>query len=275
MGEGFWWRRLLFTFVLLAPSAAQATPELAVEIAGERIILSAEELLGRPDTQDLSLKQDVAYRKAMQYRALPMADLLSAHSVSPDEEIEFIASDGFASLIPAALLLGDGEESAVAWLAIEPPDAPWPALPGKQISAGPFYLVWTDAEKSGIRSEQWPYAVVQVRNVAPAATRWPEIAVADDLPAEDPARVGQEVFVTQCMACHTLNGAGSATKGPDLNQPTNPTRYFTEEGLRRLLRDPAALRSWPGMQMPAFSQEMLSEAELDAVIAYLRHMADH
>ncbi|WP_366555979.1 c-type cytochrome [Aquibaculum sediminis] len=274
MGEGLWWRSLLFASLLLGPLPAAAMPELAVEIAGERIILSAEELLGRPDTQDISVPQDVAYKEALQYRALPIAELLSAYPVSPDGEIEFIASDGFASLIPAELLLGDGEERAVAWLAIEPPDDPWPALPGKQVSAGPFYLVWMDPEKSGVRSEQWPYAVVRMREVEPAASRWPEIAVDAALPAEHAARLGQEVFVTQCLACHTLNGAGSATMGPDLNQPANPTRYFTEEGLRRLLRDPASLRSWPAMQMPAFSEAMLSEAELDAVIAYLRHMAD-
>lgn len=274
MGKLFWWRSLLFAPLLLVSLPAAAMPELVLEISGKPMTLTAKDLLKRSETQDISVAQDVAYKQAMQYRALPMAELLSGHDLPPEGELEFIASDGFASLIPAKLLLTDDDQDAIAWLAIEPPDAPWPPLPGKDSSAGPFYLVWTDAERSGVRSEQWPYAVVQVRDVEPAAARWPEIAVAADLPEGDPARAGQEVFVTQCMACHTLNGAGSATMGPDLNQPTNPTSYFTEEGLRRLLRDPASLRTWPQMQMPAFSEAMLSEAELDAVIAYLRHMAD-
>jgi hypothetical protein len=42
-------------------------------------------------------------------------------------------------------------------LAIEPADSVWPPLPGKNASAGPFYIVWTGASAATIRSEQWPY----------------------------------------------------------------------------------------------------------------------
>ena len=47
------------------------------------------------------------------------------------------------------------------------------------------------------------------------------------LPALVPARDGQIVFVNKCLTCHTMNNAGSASAGPDLNLPMNPTEYFT------------------------------------------------
>ena len=84
----------------------------------------------------------------------------------------------------------------------------------------------------------------------------------------DPARRGQEVFIVQCLPCHRLRGAGTGDLGPDLGQPMPVTVYFTKEGLKALIRDPAAVRSWPQMQMPGFKANM-SDLDIDAVIAYL------
>ena len=51
------------------------------------------------------------------------------------------------------------------------------------------------------------------------------------------------------------------------------TAYFTEAGLRTLIRNPATVRSWPAQQMPAFDTVTLGDSEIDAVIAYLRYLA--
>jgi hypothetical protein len=53
----------------------------------------------------------------------------------------------------------------------------------------------------------------------------------------------------------------------------NPTQYLTETGLRNIVRDPRAVRTWPSQQMPGFDEASLPDADLDAVIAYLRMMA--
>jgi cytochrome c1 len=52
------------------------------------------------------------------------------------------------------------------------------------------------------------------------------------------------------------------------------TAYFTENGLRALIRDPAAVRNWPGQQMPAFNATVLADPEIDAIIAYLRYLGE-
>jgi mono/diheme cytochrome c family protein len=89
----------------------------------------------------------------------------------------------------------------------------------------------------------------------------------------DPIRAGQALFFVQCLTCHKLNGAGAANVGPDLNVPRNPTENFTSQGLHDLIRNPRAVRTWPGQGMPGFPPDYLSDREIDLVIAYLKHMA--
>ena len=126
-----------------------------------------------------------------------------------------------------ALVEKGASGGSVAWIAVEDPVAPWPPLPGKDVSAGPFYLVWEHPERSKVGTELWPYQTVAITGVESPAHRWPQMAVAATLPADDPARHGQAVFTTQCMPCHRMKGAGAADVGPDLGQPMNPTQYLT------------------------------------------------
>jgi mono/diheme cytochrome c family protein len=51
------------------------------------------------------------------------------------------------------------------------------------------------------------------------------------------------------------------------------TDYITEQGLRALVRDPKSVRTWPQQQMPAFPLTILSDAQLEALIAYLKQIA--
>ena len=162
---------------------------------------------------------------------------------------------------------------SVAWIAVENPDHPWPKLPGKDASAGPFYLIWQYPERSRVANEQWPYMLEKLTAVQSPELRWPQLEVNGTLPADALARLGEGVFATQCLPCHRLNGGGASEIGPDLGQPMAATDYMTELGLRTLVRDPKSVRTWPQQQMPAFSPAVLSDTDLNALIAYLEHIA--
>ena len=138
---------------------------------------------------------------------------------------------------------------AAAWMALEPPGHPWPIIPGQSASPGPFFLVWQHPERSGVGSEQWPYALMSVVAAESPAHRWPQLEVDPHLPPDAPARRGQAVFVTQCLPCHRMQGGGASEMGPDLGRPMNATAYLTEPGLRALIRDPKSVRTWPLQQM--------------------------
>ncbi|CAI3797231.1 hypothetical protein GLGCALEP_01752 [Pseudomonas sp. MM221] len=255
---------LFALFLSLPLSAAQ----LHLELGASARQWSSAELLGHPQARDISVEQDVSYKRPMHYRAVPLAMLLEG--VSPDDHLQAVALDGFAAEMPAAPLLQQGP--AQAWLAVEDPEKPWPALGKGKPSAGPFYLVWTQPQASGIRPEQWPFQISTLRKLATVETRFPALQPDPKLPTDSPVRQGFALFQQNCMACHRLNGAGDAQMGPDLNVPHNPTEYFQPGYLRTLIRNPQSLRQWPQAKMPGFDESVLSEQELDALLAYLSHM---
>ncbi|RWU17834.1 cytochrome C [Pseudomonas alkylphenolica] len=258
---------LVLLLSLLCPSLHAA--QLTLELGNTSRNWQSAELLSHPAAQDIRIDDDVSYKKTMQYRAVPLAALLAG--VKPDDHLQAVAEDGFAAEMPAAPLLASGP--AKAWLAIEDPNKPWPPLSNGKPSAGPFYLVWTNPQAGRIRPEQWPFQVASIRRLPPVAERFPALLPAATLPSDDPARLGFALFQKNCLACHRLNGAGDAQFGPDLNLPYNPTEYFQPAFLRRLIRDPQSLRQWPQAKMPGFSSAVLSDPELDALLAYLGHMA--
>lgn len=262
--------RLLLLLAAVLACARLGAAELMLDDGDATRTRDTASLLADPHTRTIDVPADVAYARPMRYRAIPLADLLGA--IDPDIRLQFVALDGFvAELRAAALLSRDG---ARAWLAIEDPATPWPALGhGKEGSAGPFYLVWTDPARGGIVPEQWPYQVGTIRRVDAIAARYPMLAPAKNLPTGHPARRGFAQFHTHCLACHTLNRQGDARLGPDLNVPRNPLEYFGEATLRAYVRDPQSLRYWPQARMPAFTPQILPDAALDDVIAYLRHMS--
>ncbi|MGH8850722.1 MAG: c-type cytochrome [Casimicrobiaceae bacterium] len=256
---------------LLHAAATASEPELTVTIGGRTTTYAPAALLGMPAATSVTIPNDVAYKRDMTFRAVPAATLLGG--VAPDDTLRFVAADGFVATMPAAPLLARG--GAMAYLAIEPADAPWPALkPEGGATAGSFYLVWTHPERGGITPEEWPYQVARIESVAPLLKRYPMLAPAAGLSAHDAARRGYAVFEKNCSVCHTLNLGGDATIGPDLNVPYNPTEYMRVDALRRLIRNPQSLRRWPAAKMPAFDSSLLSDRDLTDLLAYLRHMAD-
>lgn len=244
----------------------------AAELKINAVTLTTQQLLARPDVKTITVPGDVSYHRTMTYRAVPLRALPGIDRLGKEEDLQIAATDGYVTNLPHALVAAASSRRAEPWLAIEPPDKPWPrASDGK--ATGPFYLVWLHPEAAGVKSEQWPFQIGTIRTVSARAGKWPQIEVGSEVPADSVIRVGQSVVATQCMVCHKLNGAGDATLGPDLNVPRSPTEYFQPGVLREFIRNPRAVRAWPGMQMPSFPPSNLSDADLDAAIAYLSYMA--
>lgn len=272
---GFW----LGPFVLIGHlfgsvvTAVADEPRLSLRFGDTATELTATELLARPDAAAITIEDDPAYKRDMSYRAVPLPALLERMEIGAFDTIEARATDGFVAQLPARLLQAARSGGSKPWLAIETPDDPWPNVPGRAYSAGPFYLVWVDRERSGIVNEQWPYALAALTGVASPVERWPQLRVSDTLSDDAPARQGQRLFVENCLVCHQINGGGEATIGPDLAIPASPLDYMTLKGLRMLIRDPNSLRSWPDQKMPGFSEDDLSDGDIDDIIAYLGHVA--
>jgi mono/diheme cytochrome c family protein len=259
---------VLALLALLLPLAAPAA-ELTVDPGHGKHVLTTVELLARADVRDIDIPADVSYHRAMRYQAVPLSHLLEG--LDAGAHVQFVARDGFAAEIPAAVLLnGNGSEP---WLAIEPTQGAWPALKEGKPGAGPFYLVWTQPRAAHIGAEQWPYQIASIRVLASVASRFPAMRPAPGLAPGSSVVRGFALFQKHCLACHTLNGQGDARLGPDLNLPHNPTEYLRADLLRALIRDPQSLRRWPEAKMSGFDTKTLPDADLDALLAYLKHMA--
>jgi mono/diheme cytochrome c family protein len=247
-------------------------PTLTVSAHGDVRTFDRDSLLALRDVVEITTSRDVAYRTSRTYQAVALAKLFEGVVIPTDAVVEVAAQDGFVTQLPRELVYANND--VVAYLAIEVADMPWPPIPGKEKSAGPFYIVWLGDRASSVLIMKWPYQIVSLSVQDAPEKRWPSLAVDPMLPAVHPARDGQTLFVNKCFTCHTMNRAGSAVAGPDLNLPMNPTEYFTDAGLRALIRDPRSVRVWPEQRMPSFAEEDLSDEELRLILAYLNHMAD-
>ena len=256
----------LFALLLSLPVAAA---QLTIELDHASKTWQTADLLKHPQAQTVQIVDDVSYKRSMTYRAVPLAALLPG--LKPANHLQAVALDGFAAELTAAPLLA--KTGARAWLAVEDPAHPWPALAQGKPSAGPFYLVWTHPQAGHISPEQWPFQVSRIKQLQTVAERFPALLPDPKLAADDPVNLGFALFQKNCLACHRLNGAGDAQMGPDLNIPYNPTEYFGGDFLKRYIRDPQSLRHWPQAKMPAFAASVLPDNELDLLLGYLQHMA--
>ena len=260
-------RSLLLMLAVFAAIGTAQAQSLEVADRGTTKTFTVAQLLADKAVRSLAIA-DPVYKRTMIYRVVAMADLLRDLKVGNDDYVQARAVDNFSVAIPAALLMAD------AFLAIETAAAPWPKLPGGgTTTAGPFYIVWQRRPGIEISSEYWAYHLAALTVTDSPAKRWPGLAVGADVPAADPVRRGLDRFVAVCMACHRFAGAGEGTQGPDLARPMNPVDYFQPAALHKFLRNPKSVRDWPEQKMPAFSEESLSDADIDAIVAWLAYKA--
>ena len=267
-------RALILGFFLILPAVTQAAePAVEVEVGAEKRSFTREELLARPDAITIEVPKEVTSGAPMTYRAVPAAALLSGLDLPAGKRDRGGRHRRLRRADPARPDAQHGPEQIDGLGGDRARGSPLAQGARKDYTAGPFYVVWTKPEASGIRSEYWAYQLGKLRSQLSPTARWPALAVDAGLPADDPARAGEALYVAQCLPCHKLNGGGASDVGGDLNLPMNATEYMTAAGLHALIRDPKSVRFWPGMKMQGWSEDLLSDREIDHIIAYLKHMA--
>ena len=152
-----------------------AGPTLTVSADGGVLIFDRDALLARTDVVEITTSRDVAYRTPRTYRAVALAKLLEGVAIPPDAVVEAAAQDGFVTQLSRDLVYAT--DGIVGYMAIEVADTPWPSMPGKDKSAGPFYIVWLGDQASSVPIMKWPYQVVSLSVQDAPAKRWPSLAV--------------------------------------------------------------------------------------------------
>ena len=262
--------RYLVFFTLLIFSTISLASELTIKAANTVLeTFTKESLLARPDVETIVINNNPAYKNiTLTYTGIKLCNLLSKQTIATDSKITFIAADGFASAIPAQLLLTCDANHPTAYLAVEG-DKKWPALPHGTGSAGPYTVIW-QTHGTALSAEYWPWQVISIdltaNTQANASLPKPKT---NDLSVIK----GYELFQANCAACHRMNGIGMSHLGPDLNQPLNPVEYFKNTTLlKQFIRNPQSIRYFKEDRMPGV-KEALSESELNALIRFLSYMS--
>lgn len=269
-------KALLCLFCFLSFSAFANSSLAIIDALGNKTVYTAEQLLRHPDVIRLTLKKDIVYSDhQLEYTAVPVHSLISKSQIDTDSIIQFKATDGFSAPLPQQELLNKNPNQAIAYVAIEETPGKWPNLKGRDFSAAPFYLIWVNPDYSNISGESWPFQLAALEIKDAFEHSYPNVVPASDIAKTSDIYAGFQSFVKNCFVCHKMNNEGEGVIGPDLNLPMNPTDYFKDAALKKLIRNPASVRTWQNQLMGSFDESMLSEQELDQLIAYLKHMSNN
>lgn len=267
--------KALLCALLLSPVLVFADePTLSIATKSEKKTFTLSELMKRNDIETITVKNDPAYPgQEMTYKAIKVTSLFGKMKVDDDSVIQFKALDGFSAPISKNRLLSKSSKESIGYVAMEPTNQKWPPLNSGKPSAGPFYLIWKDPELSHISPEEWPFMLAAFEVKGSLEDVYPKIFPSSKLGKNNSVSKGFRLFVKNCFACHTMNKSGASMVGPDLNVPMNPTEYFKESSLRKLIRNPQNIRHWPNSRMNGFEASVISNKDLNHLIAYLKHMA--
>lgn len=259
--------------VFASQFASAATPELKIKVGDLSRSYTRDELLKSPAIKQLTIENDPTYSgQKMTYTVIPVSALFADFKIEADSTLLFNCLDGFSAALDPAPLLNKDTKKAIAYIAIEDPSQPWPKIKKRDnLSAGPFYLVWENPEKSKISQEEWPFQLAGFEMKPSLAQQFPKTVPRAKSSSE--VQAGYKLFMKNCFACHTMNGDGTSQMGPDLNIPHGPTEYMKEKFIFQLIRNPQSVRHWPQSKMSAFSPQSLSDKDIRHIIRYLEHMA--
>ncbi len=252
-------------FLLAAPAAE---PALRFARAGEAPrVVSAAALRGACEEATVAVA-DPYYEKPKRFLAWPLGCVLAqgfgtAAAQLAGEEVLLRALDGYTRATEGAVLLEPG--GYVAFADADRASGGFDPIDYRQADPAPFYMIWKGPGERDVVRYPWPYQLAEIELVR-VEDRFPR-AVPPGAEPGSLARRGFELFRQSCLQCHAINGDGGRI-GPELNVPQSIVEYRPEEQLRAFVRDPGTFRY---TQMPA--NPHLSDADLDALLAYFRHMS--
>ncbi|PZF76093.1 hypothetical protein DK847_15785 [Aestuariivirga litoralis] len=250
---------LVSFFLLVAPALAAKVPSPAE--------LQARQLAEPVTVTVLEPHFGSARRGYLAYPArLVLEQVLGEGWNQPGTSIRFKALDGYASVIPAAVLAGPDAYLAFAMADGGPFEVDNALQNETDIPLGPWYLVWDNIRNPSLRDNGaviWPYQVSEV-----------EIAEAGEeqlFPGGLDGRyaAGGKLVQVNCITCHKVNGYGGDKLAIDL--PVVVRQKPPQDFLRWVL-SPRSVK--PDTTMPGLPPEWPEARRLEAAQAIYDYLVN-
>jgi cytochrome c2 len=241
--------------------------ELKIDVSGGATrSLSVRQLSERFGVKTVQTT-DPYYHEKKSFYGIPLAPFLADIFKSHDlvgTELMFEALDGYSVRLSGELATHRGAYLAFA----EVGTGGLPPIGEQKVAAGPLYLVWEGDELTDLKTHPRPWGLARIRLLS-SADDHKHLTPPGGFGSNTEAKKGFELFEEDCLRCHAINQEGGKL-GPELNVPQNILAYREEKQVRQFIRNPRAFRY---SAMPPHPD--LTEADLDALIAYLRLMEQH
>ncbi len=208
---------------------------------------------------------DPMYKKEKSYKGFKVQDVLELGfgdewKSSEFTDVVFEALDGYVSVSPVSKLKQSGGYIVFSDLDFEE----WEQISIKEVTPGPFYLVWTGKDQTTANKYPWPWQLSSI-NLIKFEDQYSPV-FPSGVSKNSSVYKGYEIFKGRCVRCHSMNGEGGKV-GPDLNAPQSIVTYRNAYMIKEFIKNPSKYRY---TQMPDYPD--LSERDLDNLLAYFRYM---
>jgi mono/diheme cytochrome c family protein len=253
----------LLSMTLTIHAETKDSRVLQLDTGSETFSLTVNDLTAIGLT-DVTVDYDLDFPNGRSYKAVALSDILMSVNMPFEGTLLLVCEDGYTLPLDLELL---NDPSINAYIALSDNSTKsvgnWqPYKHGREwISLDPFYLVWTGTAKDfAQRAKKLPWPFQLSAMTVSDSELYSSIQPKDT--ASQQVKRGYELFVDNCIKCHSVNDVGGAL-APALSSDSGLISTMDKDALTDFILH--IDRYYSETAMPVFEQSLSKEQVYDIV----------